>query len=87
VDAIFALTSWISEGQLAGGFDLALAIHCWQFIHIGAYIVCIKLTALNEMAFKLTPETIQVLIKHHKEVFSTDTAKNLNDWSGRKDCL
>lgn len=56
----------------------------FQMIHIEAYVVHVDMVSRNEVAFKLTPETIEALVDFHQEVFSVDAAAKTWDWSGKQ---
>lgn len=56
----------------------------YQMIHIEAYVVHVDMVSRNEVAFKLTPETIESLVDFHKEIYSVDAAANTWDWSGKQ---
>lgn len=56
------------------------ALFNYQMIHVEAYVVHVDMVSQNEVAFKLTPETIDALVEFHKEVFSADTAASTWDW-------
>ncbi|KAJ5737386.1 uncharacterized protein N7483_002511 [Penicillium malachiteum] len=59
----------------------------YQMIHIEAYVVHVDMVSRNEVAFKLTPETIEALVDYHKEIYSVNTAANTWDWSGKQSQL
>ncbi|KAJ6138318.1 hypothetical protein N7471_004804 [Penicillium samsonianum] len=59
------------------------ALHNHQMIHMEAYVVHVDMVSRNEVAFKLTPETIESLVDFHKEVYSVDAAANTYNWSGK----
>ncbi|KAJ8123865.1 hypothetical protein ONZ43_g282 [Nemania bipapillata] len=59
---------------------LVEAIHNYDFIYIEAYIVHVDMVLRNEVAFKLTPDTIEALIDHHKDVFCIDAKASSYDW-------
>lgn len=63
------------------------ALFNYQMIHIEAYVVHVDMVSQNEVAFKLTPETIEALVDFHKDVYSVDAAANLWDWSGKENQL
>ncbi|KAI9679754.1 MAG: hypothetical protein M1817_004768 [Caeruleum heppii] len=63
---------------------LVEALFNYQLIHIEAYVVHIDLVLENEVAFKLTPETIEALIEYHKDVYSVDIAANTWDWAEKE---
>ena len=56
----------------------------YQMIHIEAYVVHVDMVSRNEVAFKLTPETIESLVDFHKDIYSKDAAANTWDWSGKQ---
>ena len=60
------------------------ALFNYQLLHIEAYVVHVDMVSQNEVAFKLTTETIEALIEHHKEIFSVDTAAATWDWSEKE---
>ncbi|CBF74730.1 uncharacterized protein ANIA_04088 [Aspergillus nidulans FGSC A4] len=66
---------------------LVEAIFNYQMIHIEAYVVHVDMVSQNEVAFKLTPETIEALVEHHKEVYSIDAAANTWDWAEKDNQL
>ncbi|KAJ5894163.1 hypothetical protein N7495_005854 [Penicillium taxi] len=55
----------------------------FQMIHIEAYVVHVDMVSRNEVAFKLTPETIEALVEFHKDVYSVDTAASTWNWPGK----
>lgn len=59
---------------------LVEALFNYQMVHIEAYVVHVDMVSQNEVAFKLTPETIEALVDYHKDIFSVDTAANIWDW-------
>jgi hypothetical protein len=59
----------------------------YQMIHIQAYVVHVDMVSENEVAFKLTPETIKALVKCHKEIYSIDTVANTWDWAEKDNQL
>lgn len=56
----------------------------YQMIHVEAYVVHVDMVSRNEVAFKLTPETIEALVDFHKDIYSVDAAANTWDWSGKQ---
>ncbi|KAJ6119526.1 hypothetical protein N7523_003806 [Penicillium sp. IBT 18751x] len=56
----------------------------FQMIHIEAYVVHVDMVSRNEVAFKLTPETIEALVDFHKDIYSVDAAANTWEWSGKQ---
>lgn len=56
----------------------------YQMIHIEAYVVHVDMVSRNEVAFKLTPETIESLVDYYNDIFSVDNASRHQwDWSGK----
>jgi len=60
---------------------LVEALFNYQLIHIEAYVVHVDMVSQNEVAFKLTTDTIESLVEYHKDVFSVDTAANTWTWT------
>ncbi|ERF71133.1 hypothetical protein EPUS_09119 [Endocarpon pusillum Z07020] len=63
---------------------LVEALFNYQLLHIEAYVVHVDMVSQNEVAFKLTPETIESLVEHHKDIFSVDTAAATWNWSEKE---
>ncbi|UKZ54966.1 hypothetical protein TrVGV298_008781 [Trichoderma virens] len=55
-----------------------------QLIHIEAYIVHVDMVLRNEVAYKLTVETIDALVEYHKEIHCVDAKANTYDWSEKE---
>ncbi|KAF9895369.1 hypothetical protein FE257_000274 [Aspergillus nanangensis] len=62
---------------------LVEALFNYQMIHMEAYVVHVDMVSQNEVAFKLTPETIEALVEYHKDIYSVDNAANTWDWSDK----
>ena len=60
------------------------ALFNYQLIHIEAYVVHVDMVSQNEVAFKLTTETIESLVEYHKDVFSVDTSASTWNWSEKE---
>lgn len=60
------------------------ALFNYQLVYIEAYVVHVDMVSQNEVAFKLTPETIESLVEYHKEVHSVDTAASTWNWSEKE---
>jgi len=60
------------------------ALFNYQLIHIEAYVVHVDMVSQNEVAFKLTPETIESLVEYHKDIYSVDTAASTWNWSEKE---
>ncbi|EEP77191.1 conserved hypothetical protein [Uncinocarpus reesii 1704] len=63
---------------------LVEALFNYQLSHMEAYVVHVDMVSQNEVAFKLTPETIETLVDYHKDVFSADTAASTWDWAEKE---
>lgn len=59
---------------------LVEALFNYQLLHIEAYVVHVDMVSQHEVAFKLTPETIEALVEYHKDIYSVDTAAANIDW-------
>lgn len=56
----------------------------YQLVHIEAYIVHVDMVLRNEVAYKLTTDTIESLVEYHKEIHCVDTKANTYDWSEKE---
>jgi hypothetical protein len=56
----------------------------YQMLHIEAYIVHVDMVLRHEVAYKLTPETIESLIDYHKDIHCIDIAANTHNWSDKE---
>jgi len=63
---------------------LVEAMFNYQLIHIEAYVVHVDMVSQHEVAFKLTPETIDDLIKYHKEIYSIDVSASTWTWAEKE---
>ncbi|KAL8948773.1 MAG: hypothetical protein Q9222_005070 [Ikaeria aurantiellina] len=63
---------------------LVEALFNYQMVTIEAYIVHVDMVSQNEVAFKLTPETIESLVEYHKDIHSVDTAAATWNWSEKE---
>jgi hypothetical protein len=63
------------------------AMFNFQMIHVEAYVVHVDMVSQNEVAFKLTPETIESLVDFHKEIFSVDSAASTWEWPDKESQL
>ncbi|KAI9803729.1 MAG: hypothetical protein M1833_000641 [Piccolia ochrophora] len=63
---------------------LVEALFNYQLVHVEAYVVHVDLVLSNEVAFKLTPESIESLVEYHKEVYSVDIAASTWNWSEKE---
>ena len=60
------------------------ALFNYQLLHIEAYVVHVDMVSQNEVAFKLTQDTIDSLVDYHKDIFSVDTSANTWNWSEKE---
>ena len=60
---------------------LVEAVFNFQMLSIEAYVVHIDMVSQKEVAFKLTPETIESLIEYHKDIHSVDAKNDTINWS------
>jgi hypothetical protein len=60
---------------------LVEAIFNYQLIHVEAYIVHVDMVFRNEVAYKLTADTIEQLIEFHKDIHCVNAKANTHDWS------
>ncbi|KAL9027954.1 MAG: hypothetical protein Q9196_003605 [Gyalolechia fulgens] len=63
---------------------LVEALFNYQMVTIEAYVVHVDMVSQNEVAFKLTPETIEALVDYHKDIHSVDTAAATWNWSEKE---
>ncbi|KAF4967379.1 hypothetical protein FSARC_5058 [Fusarium sarcochroum] len=90
VAAIWTLTSLMlaktprSEFKQDGNNPLVEAIMNYELVHIDAYTVYVDMVYCNEVAFKLTPETIDALVKYHRDIHCVDVMADTHDWAGKK---
>ncbi|KAH0544724.1 hypothetical protein GP486_008500 [Trichoglossum hirsutum] len=63
---------------------LVEALFNYQLLHIDAYVVHVDLVLENEIAFKLTPESISALTEYHKDIYLVDTAASMWEWSEKE---
>lgn len=89
LNAIWTLTSIMlqkaPESELRKDSNpLIEALFNYQLIHVEAYIVHVDLVLRNEVAFKLTPDTIDTLIEYHKDIYCVDMTANTYNWSEKE---
>lgn len=88
-NAIWTLTSLMlpnaPESELRRDSNpLVEAIFNYKLIHVEAYIVHVDMVLRNEVAFKLTPDSIEALIEHHKDIYCVDAKASTYDWSEKE---
>ncbi|ERS99078.1 uncharacterized protein SPSK_04377 [Sporothrix schenckii 1099-18] len=84
-NAIWTLTSLMvpkaPEAELRQDPNpLVEALFNYQLITVEAYIVHVDMVLRNEVAFKLTPDSIEALIEYHKDIHTVDNKANTFDW-------
>lgn len=87
-NAIWTLTSiMLPKGPESGlrqdENPLVEALFNYQLLHIEAYIVHVDMVLRNEVAFKLTKESIEALIEYHKDIYCVDAKANTHDWTDK----
>lgn len=60
------------------------ALFNYQLLHVEAYIVHVDMVLRNEVAFKLTPDSIESLIEYHKDIHCVDISANTYSWSEKE---
>ncbi|MBE7179752.1 MAG: hypothetical protein INR71_00840, partial [Terriglobus roseus] len=63
---------------------LVEALFNYQLLHIEAYVVHVDMVSQHEVAFKLTPETIDALIEYHKDIYSVDVSASTWPWAEKE---
>lgn len=56
------------------------ALNNTKLLHVHAYVVYVDLVS-NQISFKLSPDTIQELIKYHKDVYLVDQDMSTWQWA------
>ncbi|KAM5528053.1 hypothetical protein FOXYSP1_19322 [Fusarium oxysporum f. sp. phaseoli] len=89
-NAIWTLTSLMlpkapeSDFKRDASNPLIEAIMNYELVHVEAYVVHIDMVLENEVAYKLTKDTIDVLVRYHKEIHCVDVKTNTRDWEGKE---
>ncbi|KAF4468193.1 hypothetical protein FALBO_4925 [Fusarium albosuccineum] len=89
-NAIWTLTSIMLPKTPEADFKrdqsnpLVEAIMNYELVHVEAYIVHVDMVLRNEVAYKLTKDTIDALVEYHKEVHCVDAKANTYDWSDKE---
>lgn len=61
------------------------ALFNYQLLDIEAYIVHVDMVMQNEVAFKLTPDSIEALVIYHKDIYSKDISDRCTyNWSEKE---
>jgi hypothetical protein len=63
---------------------LVEAVFNYQLITVEAYIVHVDMVLRNEVAYKLTPDSIEALIEYHKDIHCVDAKASTYDWSEKE---
>ena len=56
----------------------------YQLVHVEAYVVHVDMVLRNEVAYKLTDDTIDALVEYHEKIHSVDAKANTHDWSEKE---
>lgn len=60
------------------------ALSSYQLLYIEAYIVHVDMVLRNEVAFKLTPDSIEALIEYHQDIYCADVAASTYHWAEKE---
>ena len=60
------------------------ALFSYQMVHVEAYVVHVDMVLRNEVAYKLTSDTIDALIEYHENIHCVDAKANTYDWSEKE---
>lgn len=63
---------------------LVEALFNYQLLHVEAYIVHVDMVLRNEVAFKLTTDSIDALVEYHKDIHCVNTKAGTYDWSEKE---
>jgi len=63
---------------------LVEAMFNYQLIHVEAYVVHVDMVSQHEVAFKLTTDSIDDLVKYHKEIYSIDVSASTWSWAEKE---
>ncbi|KAF5693260.1 hypothetical protein FDENT_2132 [Fusarium denticulatum] len=89
-NAIWTLTSLMlpktpeSDFKCDASNPLVEAIMNYELVHVEAYIVHVDMVLRNEVAYKLTKDTIDALVDYHKEIHCVDAKANTYDWTDKE---
>ncbi|KAG8665863.1 hypothetical protein FPOAC2_10949 [Fusarium poae] len=89
-NAIWTLTSLMlpktpeSDFKRDSANPLVEAIMNYELVHVEAYIVHVDMVLRNEVAYKLTKDTIDALVEYHKEIHCVDAKANTYDWTDKE---
>ncbi|KAF4335353.1 hypothetical protein FBEOM_10798 [Fusarium beomiforme] len=56
----------------------------YELVHVEAYVVHVDMVLRNEVSYKLTKDTIDVLVEYHKEIHCVDAKANTYNWTGKE---
>ena len=88
-EAIWTLTSLMLQKSPEADLrqdpnPLVEGLFNYELLHVEAYIVHVDMVLRNEVAYKLTPESIESLIEHHKDVHCVDVAARTHQWAEKE---
>lgn len=89
-NAIWTLTSLLLPKTPASDFKrdssnpLYEAIVNHEFIHVEAYIVYVDMVLNNQVAYKLTSDTIDALIQYHENIHCVNAKACTEDWPDKE---
>lgn len=56
----------------------------YQMLFVEAYVVHVDLVSQNEVAYKLTPDSITLLIEYHRDIWCVDAKAKTHNWSEKE---
>lgn len=88
-NAIWTLTSFMlpkaPDSELRKDNNpLIEAIFNYQLVPVEAYIVHVDMVLRNEVAYKLTPDSIEALIEYHKDIHCVNAKAGTYEWSEKE---
>ncbi|KAF4973024.1 hypothetical protein FSARC_601 [Fusarium sarcochroum] len=88
--AVWTLTSVMlpktpeSEFKKDDNNPLVEAIMNYELVRVEAYVVYVDMVWCGEVVYKLTPETIDVLVEYHKDIHCADVRANARGWADKE---
>ncbi|CAF9910163.1 MAG: hypothetical protein GOMPHAMPRED_006977 [Gomphillus americanus] len=60
------------------------AMNNYKLVHVEAYVVHVDMVSQNEVSFKLTQDSIDMLVEYYKDIFLVDAAAKTWHWSEKE---
>ncbi|GKU11063.1 unnamed protein product, partial [Fusarium langsethiae] len=89
-NAIWTLASFMlpktpeSDFKRAANNPLLESITNYELVHVEAYVVYVDMVLRNEVAYKLTKDTIEAFVKYHQDIHCADAKANTYDWTDKE---